>query len=113
MSSTLEDRQSLKRKADDAMLIDSPRPPPDTKSINLTPTEKPGHFVSRPGPVDNETILRTEIRLNRILQARTQIIREWIAAAAALEYKSTDLAKNVVTTKEVIIEGIKTAMVRR
>ena len=55
MSSTLEDRQSLKCKADDAMLIDLPSAPPDTKSVKMTPTEKPWHFFYRPGLVDNET----------------------------------------------------------
>ena len=80
---TFPDRQSLKRKADDAMLIDLPSPPPDTKSVNMTGTEKAGHFVSRPGPVDNKTMLRTEIRLNRILQARIHIIRKRVAAAAS------------------------------
>ena len=113
MSSSLRDRQSLKRKGDDAILIDPPNPPPDTKSARMTPTKKPGHFVSRPSPTNDDAVVQTERKCNQILRARTHVIRERVAAAAALEYKPADLAKNVKTTKEVIIECIKNAMVFR
>ena len=111
MSSTLPDRQSLKRKADDAMLMDPPSPPPDTKSARTTPTEKPGHLVSRFDPIDDRTVARTEMRCKQILKARTQIIRDRVATATALEYNSAELAKSVKTAKEVIMETIKNAMV--
>lgn len=112
MTSTLQDQQSLKRKAVDIMLIDPPSPLPDTKSARMTPTEGPGHFVSRPGPTHDKTLVRTERRYNQILRARARIIRKRVAATAALEYRPADLAKNVKATKEVIMAAIKNAMVR-
>ena len=111
MSSTLQNRQSLEHEADDAMLIDPPSPRPDTQSARTTPTEKQGHFVSRPGPVDEETAARTEMRINRILEARIHIIGERLAAAAALEYEPADLATSIDATAEEIMEGMEDAMV--
>ena len=113
MSSSPQDRQSLERKTNDAMLIEPPNPPPDTKSARIIPTKKPGHFVFRPSPTNDDAVVRTERKCNQILRARTHMIRERVAAAAALEYNPADLAKNVKTTKEVIIGGIKNAMVFR
>ena len=107
MLSTLRDRRSFKRKADDAMLIDPPTPSPKPKSPRMTPTEKQGHFVSRPGPVDDETMVRPETRIDRIRHARIHIIRGWVVVAAALENKLADLAQSVKATTEVIMEGIK------
>ena len=111
MSSTLPDRQSLKRKADDAMLMNPPSPAPDTKTARTTPTEKPGHFAPRSDPIDDQIVARTEMKCKRILEARTQIIRDRVAIATALEYNPAELAKNVKTIKEGIMEGIKGAMV--
>ena len=73
----------------------------------MTPTEKQGHFVSRPDPVDDETVVRTETRIDRILHPRIHIIRGWVVVAAALENKPADLAKSVKATTEVIMEVIK------
>ena len=101
-------RPPLKRKAEDDS-PDTETPDPGTKRVQFLPTKI---WVSPPGPIpDDETQERDTAMYNRILQYRTQIIKDRVAAAAALEYNPTDLAVNVKLAQEMIMEGIKNAMV--
>ena len=98
-----------KPNADDAVPSDPPNPSSNINRVIIVPL---GHFVSRPRPIDDEKNLeRNTIMYNRILRFRTKLIQDRIATAAALEYSPTDLAVNVKLMKEVIMEGIKNAMV--
>ena len=111
MSWILQGRQLLEPQADDPMIIDPPSPRPDTQSARKTPTETQRPFIPRPGPIDEATVARTEMKINRILEARIHIIDQRLAAAAALEYEPDDLATHVGATTETITEGIENAMV--
>lgn len=105
MASEPRGRPSLKRKADDISTD-----PPSPKKVRFVPTET---IDSPPGPIpDCEEWERSTMLCNNVLEYRMKIIKERVAAAAALEYNPTDLAENVALAKEMIMAGIKSAFVR-
>ena len=87
---------------------DSPSHPPDTKNAKMSPTKRPRRSVSRPDPIDDETLARTEARCKQILQERVRIIQDRVAVAAAAALECEPAVKFI---KECIIEKIKDEMV--
>lgn len=107
MPSEPQGRPSPKQKADDAISIFED--PPSIKKVDFVPVET---AASPSGPIPNDETWERAMKLyNKVLCHRSRIIGDRVAAAAALEYNPTDLAENVALAKEMIMAGIKNAMV--